>query len=402
MNKYTKRSWATIDLDAARHNYRVIRRIVNPSAKIMAVIKADGYGHGSIMLAREYVEEGVDWFAVSNIHEALELREAGFSLPILILGYTPPACAPDLAKYNICQAVYSVEYANALSKEALAHHVQIQIHVKIDTGMTRIGFYYHDIQRDTQTLEDVEAVCRNPAFLPDGIFTHFAVADEGTKGEAYTRQQFTLFTHLIEQLEQRGIHFANRHCCNSAGIIAYPEMHLDMVRPGIILYGLSPSSILRGSIDLKPVMQLNSIVSRVKEVDAGVDLSYGRTFTTRRPSRVATVPIGYADGYPRLLSSKGEMLVNGKRAKIMGRVCMDQLMLDVTEIEDVQEGTPVVCFGGTGENSLPLDELADAIGTINYELTCIVSKRIPRVYSKGGKIVACCEFEPRFTYEEGE
>ena len=394
----TRRTWAEIDLDSVCHNFRTIKKLVRKDAKMMAVVKADGYGHNAVILAREYLKEGVDWFAVSNIDEAEELRQNGVDKPILILGYTPPEYAYRLARSKITQTVYSVEYAETLAEQAGKYRVTIQIHIKVDTGMSRIGLFYHDIEKDAGAVDDAEKICRIPEFVADGIFTHFAVADSGKDGKSYTRKQFELFTDMIEKLEMRGIKFNNCHCCNSAAIIDYPEFNLDMVRPGIILYGLSPSPLLRGRIDIKPVMSLNTVVSHIKEIEKGVDISYGRTFTSQCDMRLATVPVGYADGYPRLLSSNGEMCVNGIRAKITGRVCMDQLMLDITNVSGVDVGDKVNCFG-TGENGeVTADELADMIGTINYEITCNISKRVPRVFIKGGKEIKVCQHVPHMGY----
>ena len=383
--QYTHRCWAEISLDNARYNFDLIRRLTEGRSKIMAVIKADAYGHSAVVLAGEYVKCGVDWFAVSNIDEALELRNAGIGLPILILGYTPPECAGLLSRHSITQTVFSREYACELAEAARRCGCVISIHLKIDTGMSRIGLFYHDQKRDATAVDDAEYICRLSEFEHDGIFTHFSAADAGDEGEEFTNKQFELFTGMISRLAERGITFKNRHCCNSAAIIDYPRFHLDMVRPGIILYGLQPSSDVRNKVNFKPVMSLKSVVSNIKSVPQGTDISYGRTFTTSHASTIATVPVGYADGYPRLLSSKADMLVCGKRARVCGRVCMDQLMLDVTGIDGVHTGMEIVCMGESGGERITADELAGATGTINYELTCGISKRVPRIFIDGGK-----------------
>lgn len=384
MSDFFRRTWAEIDLDAIGHNYRTIRARLKPGTKMCCVIKADAYGHGAEMLAAEYESLGADWFAVSNLEEATQLRNAGIRLPILILGYTPASCAKKLSDLNIAQAVLSAEYAQALSAQAVKDGVRVRAHIKLDTGMSRIGFLFQDPERDDATIDAVEQACRLPGLESEGIFTHFAVADEGEGGRDYTAAQFHSFTKAISLLEELGVRFALRHCANSAAIFDYPETQLDMVRPGIVLYGLMPSEDLNQKPDLHPAMQLKSIVSLVKTVEPQTSVSYGRRFVTKEATRVATVPIGYADGYPRHLFEQGSMLVHGKRAKIIGRVCMDQTMLNVTDIPDVKEGDAVTVFGRDGEAFLPVDELAKYNQTINYELVCLVSKRVPRVYFKNG------------------
>ncbi len=387
MHTILKRTWAEINLDQLKHNLQVIRQAAGVQTKIMAVIKADGYGHGAVELAKTYEKNGVEWFAVSNLDEALQLRRNNISLPILILGFTPVECAAVLAKENISQTILNKEYGEALSASAEKANVNVKTHIKIDTGMSRIGFYYHDIQRDRNAVTEIAEVCSLPNLIPEGAFMHFASADEGAGGREYTEHQFSLFSDILNRLEQQGIRFPIRHCCNSAAIIDYPDFHLDLVRPGIILYGLSPSPILKGSIAITPVMELKSIVSLVKNVPVGTPVSYGRTYVTEQAKRIATIPIGYADGYPRLLSGKADVLICGKRARITGRVCMDQLMVDVTEIPQAEEGCIVTLIGTDGDNEITLDELAELTGTINYELACNISKRVPRVYLENGQII---------------
>lgn len=367
----THRTWAEISLDNLSHNFKCVRQATD--AMIMSVVKADAYGHGMARVAERLAQEGTEWFAVSNISEALELR-ACVDKPILILGYTPPECARELCNNNISQAVYSPEYADSLSRYASTGGVRVKIHIKIDTGMHRIGF-------DSATAADeVQRVCELPALEPEGVFTHFASADmDGDESGEYTRGQFEHFTSVIDELGERGIHFQVRHCCNSAAIFTQPQMHLDMVRAGIVLYGLEPSAEVKLP-QLRPVMQLRSEVSMVKKLPAGCDISYGRTYTTDRPTRVATVAIGYADGYQRAYSREGYMLVNGQAAKIIGRVCMDQLMLDVTDIDGVSQGDEVTVFGRDHGRELSVNQLAKWGGTINYECICLIGKRVPRVY----------------------
>jgi alanine racemase len=392
MSEFFKRTWAEVSLDAVGHNYRAIRERLNPKTLLCCVVKADAYGHGAEVLAKEYERLGADWFAVSNLEEAMQLRETGIRLPILILGYTPPGFAAKLSELDIAQTILSAEYAQKLSDEAAAAGVTVRIHIKLDTGMSRIGFMYQKPARDCRVIGEIARVCGLPGLDAEGIFTHFAVADEGADGKAYTQTQYESFTKATALLEQRGVTFKIRHCANSAAILDYPETQLDMVRPGVILYGLLPSPQVENKIDLIPVMELKSIVSMVKTVEPQTSVSYGRRFVTKRKTTIATVPIGYADGYPRHLYVRGSMLVRGQKAKIIGRVCMDQLMLNVTSITDVQEGDIVTVMGRDGRNTITADELAAHNRTINYELVCMISKRVPRIYFRDGKEVGTLNY----------
>ena len=384
MEPYLKRTWAEIDLDAVRKNFRLIRAQVKPSTKVCCVIKADAYGHGAERLAQVYERAGADWFAVSNLEEAEQLRRAGARLPILILSHTPPCEAKRLAENDIAQAVVGFGYAQELSREAVRAGVTVRVHILLDTGMSRVGFFYQDPSRDGEAIGQLEQACRLPGLTPEGIFTHFAVADEGEAGEAFTRAQYASFTDAIGKLAQKGIHFAIRHCANSAAIFDYPEFQLDMVRPGIILYGLMPSGAVRNKVPILPVLSLKSAVSLVKSVPARTSVSYGRMFTSDKTMRIATVPIGYADGYLRRFYREACMLVRGQRARILGRVCMDQLMLDVTDIPGVGEGDTVTAIGKDGTESVTADELAGLADTISYEIVCGIAKRVPRVFLEGG------------------
>ncbi|QEY35738.1 alanine racemase [Caproiciproducens galactitolivorans] len=387
MSEFFRRTWAEVSLDAIDYNFKVIRDQVKTGTMICCVIKADAYGHGAETLAREYEKLGADWVAVSNLEEAMQIRNAGVKLPILILGYTPPCMAAQLSELNISQTVLSAGYGESLSQEAQKAGVTVKVHIKVDTGMSRIGFMYQDPVRDAGEIDDMERVCRLPALDAEGIFTHFAVADEGEDGRDFTMTQYGNLMKAVELLRKRGITFRIRHCANSAAIFDYPETQLDMVRPGVVLYGLKPSGKIQHVMNLIPAMELKSIVSLVKTVEAKTSVSYGREFTTTAPTKIATVPIGYADGYVRHLYVQGSMLVRGRKAKIIGRVCMDQLMLDVTSVPDVKEGDVVTVFGRDGDACITLDELASYNQTINYELACMISKRVPRIYYKGGKEV---------------
>lgn len=381
-----KRTWAEIDLDAAKANFEAIRRHIGKT-KLCCVIKADGYGHGAVKLAELYSRLGADFFAVSNIDEAIELRETGIKESILILGYTPPCEAEKLGKYKLTQAVFGLDYARKLSSECKKAKVCVDVHIKIDTGMSRIGFMCQSFPEDEQSILDIAYVCALDSLKVRGIMAHFAVADEGGRGRVFTQDQLESFKYVLTSLEDMGITFEYVHHANSGGTEFYPDSHFNMVRAGIILYGLSPNPVVQDKIEITPIMTLKSTIAYVKELRAGSTVSYGRTFTATRDMVVATVPIGYADGYFRSLSNQGYMSVKGKKAKILGRICMDQTVIDVTDIMGVREGDEVVIFSGADDNAPTVDELAKLSGTINYEIVCAVSKRVPREYKENGKIV---------------
>lgn len=381
-----KRTWAEISLNAIEHNYNVIRNKVADDTKVCCVIKADGYGHGAVELSQVYEKLGADFFAVSNIDEGIEIRKSGSKLPIVILGYTPVSEAENLAEYDISQAVFSLEYAKELSEKCVEEDCICKMHIKVDSGMSRIGFMCQEFPRDEYSIEEICEACCLPNLEVEGLFTHFCVSDEDAEGREFTNKQYENFIHVRDSLKKRGVDISVVHCSNSGAIEDYPETCCDMVRAGIILYGLAPSSKLADRLDLVPAMTLKTVVAFVKEVQNGATISYGRTFTADRKMKIATVPIGYADGFIRQNAKDGYMMVNGKKAKIVGRICMDQTMLDVTDIEDVKTGDEVVVFG-TGENGEPTaDSLAENTGTINYETVCLVGKRVPRIYIKDGKI----------------
>lgn len=382
---FVKRTWAEISLDAVIHNFKEIKSKTG-NAKICCVVKADGYGHGAVMLSQVYEKLGADFFAVSNIDEGIELRDAGCTLPILILGYTPVTDASRLAQYNISQAVFSLGYAQALSDECTKAGVSVKIHIKADTGMSRIGFMCQQFPRDDNSIKEICEACALPNLIPEGLFTHFCVSDEGAEGREFTQKQYDNFIYVRKALESEGLNIEICHCSNSGAIEDYGDTYCDMVRAGIILYGLAPSPKLFGKLNLRPAMTLKTSVAYVKELKKGADISYGRTFTAPKDMKIATVPIGYADGFVRSNAENGYMLVNGQRAKIVGRICMDQTMLDVTDIDYVEQGDEVVVFG-TGEHGEPTaDLIAKNTDTINYEVVCLVGKRVPRIYYKDGVI----------------
>ncbi len=385
MSEFLKRTWAQIDLDAIEQNYHTIRRSLSERCLLMAVVKADAYGHGDVYTAQTLQAAGADWFGVSNLEEAVRLRNGGITRPILILSYTPPEEAARLSRFDITQAVISEEYARRLNEAAAEAGVTVSVHVKLDTGMSRVGFFYHDTQADRGVFDRLEQVCRLPHLSAQGIFTHFACADE--EDETVTRRQYGLFTQAIEELSGRGITFPLKHCCNSAATLRFPDMHLDMVRPGIILYGLAPAPWMKALAPLIPAMSLKTVVSLVKEVPTDTVVSYGGTHRTHRPTVIATVPIGYADGYPRALSDRARMLIHGQFVPLIGRVCMDQCLLDVTDAPAVEEGMTVTVFGADGDACLPVEEVAALSGTINYEAVCLIGKRVSRLFYRGGTMI---------------
>ncbi len=386
MKHWLERTWAEIDLDALSANFQAVRSALRPDCRVMAVVKADAYGHGAQLTAKAFSDAGADWLAVSNLDEALQLRKAGITLPLLILSYTPPEETETLVRHGITQTVISLPHAKALSEAAVRAGVTLPVHLKLDTGMSRVGFFCQS--PGDAAADEITSVCRLPGLRADGVFTHFAVADECTEeSDAFTRAQYARFTGMLSELQARGIAFPLCHCCNSAATLRFPEMHMDMVRPGIILYGLYPEPSLRKLLPLRPVMSLRTRVSQVKTVPEGSFVSYGRAFTASRGTDLATVPIGYADGYTRRVEDGAYMLVHGKRAPIRGRVCMDQCMLDVTGISDVESGSIATAFGQSGESFLPVEIVAAWSGTIHYELVCAVGKRVPRLYMQGGKSV---------------
>lgn len=370
-----------MDLDALSHNMREIRRLSDKDALVTAVIKADGYGHGAKKIAQTLLDNGADRFAVAVLDEGIELRKAGFEVPILILGFTDEERSEEIISYNLEQAVYSWDLAEEISKEAVRQKKIAKIHIKVDTGMGRIG-----LKPDKDSVQLIKKISRLPNIVIEGIFTHFAVAD--TLDKAYTEGQFEKFRWICQELEKENVRINLKHCGNSATIIDLPGMHLNMVRAGIILYGLKPSDeVMLDKIELKQVMSLKVRISHVKEIEAGQSVSYGRKFIASKRSKIASLPIGYADGFTRMLSGKAEALVKGCRVPVVGRICMDQCMIDVTGIEDVKVGDEVVLFGKQGEGFISIDELAEKLDTINYEIVCMIGKRVPRVYIKNGKVV---------------
>lgn len=379
------RVWAEIDLNAVLFNIEAIKKNISQNTKIVAVIKTDGYGHGALPIARQLETDDRIWgYAVATAEEALALRENGIKKSILILGYTFPYSYEDLIREEICQTVFMYDVAEMLSEKAVKAGKTCKIHIKVDTGMTRIGIY-----PDDKGVEFVRKVSQLPRIEIEGIFTHFATADEADKSKAYAQLQ--TFQNFVNHVETKtNLRIPMKHCSNSAGIAEMPEANMDAVRAGIILYGLWPSSDVKqsGKIQLKPALSLKSKVVYVKMVPENQEISYGGTFTTYRNTRVATVCLGYGDGYPRSLSNVGCVLVNGQRAKILGRVCMDQFMIDVTDIRGkVCVGDTVTLIGADGNDKLTMEELGELSDRFNYELACDIGKRVPRIYKLGDTLI---------------
>lgn len=382
MNKpYTTRTWAEIDLDALAYNLRSIRAHTERNAKILCVVKADAYGHGFFEIAKTLKENGADAFAVATFEEAMLLRKHGFHELILVLGRVDEALAEEMVKYDISATVFDMDFAKQLSDAAVSLGKKAKIHIKIDTGMTRIGFDVSD-----ESADDIAEICALHSLEPEGIFSHFACADEEEKQPSI--EQFAAFSDMLKKLEDRGIKFTYRHICNSAGIMEFPEYHLDMVRPGILLYGCYPSNeVKKHVLPLKPAMTVKARIIRIDTKPTGVPVSYGATYKTTKPTKIATVSIGYADGYLRALSNKAYMSVRGVKVPVVGRICMDLCMIDVSEVNTISVGDEVIVFGNGGENDETATTLAGLAGTISYELLCAVGNRTPRVYLKNNQVV---------------
>ena len=367
------RTCVEIDKSALKYNIEQIRRITDPKADILAVVKADAYGHGAYETAKTLLSNGADGLCIATIGEAVHLRKNGIDSRLLILGGTDIDSYEDAVAYDVDLAIYDRESAEALSREAVKQGKTCDIHIKLDTGMSRIGF-----PADGSATDEIVGICRLPGINPYGILSHFDVAD--TDDDAYTMKQFELFTKQVEILKDAGIEFKKRHICNSAGIMRFPNMHMDMVRAGLILYGYKPAGCPEGytELNLKPVMTWYAKVVQVKTIPEGTTVSYGRHFVAKRPTRVATVSVGYADGLSRRLSNGFKLLVNGQLVPIIGNVCMDMCMLDVTDMNgDIKKGDIVTIFG----KDRPADDLAEELGTISYEITCDVGKRVQRIFT---------------------
>lgn len=388
MDSSLYRAWAEINLDNLTHNLNEIRRMTKNKALVMAVVKADAYGHGAVEISRELVDNGVDRLAVSSLDEAIKLRKGGIGVPIQLLSHTCLQRAGEIVDFDIIQTIFDVKLSEAISYEALKRRKKhVKVHVKIDTGMGRVGF-----QAGEQAVQSIKEISCLKGIEIEGMITHFASSDEADI--SYTEYQLEKFLDTYHRLKKCGIDIPIRHAANSAGIIAYPQTHLEMVRPGIILYGIYPcKSACTGKADLKPVMSLKAKVISSSSFSKGLFISYGRTHKTDRDSRLIVLPVGYADGYNRLLSNKGRILIKGKYVPVAGRICMDHFMADVTDIGGVVDvGEEAILFGKQGGNEISIDEIAKICETISYEILCRIGMRIPRIYKKAGKTVGVLNY----------
>lgn len=382
--KTLKRTWANISLDNLEHNYRVLRKNVGTKARFLGVVKADAYGHGAVPISRALEDLGTEFFAVSNLEEAVQLRQGSIRAPILVLGFTPPSHAEDLVRMDITQEVHTLAYAQELEQALRGTRYFLNVHLKLDTGMTRLGFF---ADHEEQTLAELVEVSKLPHLHITGVFMHFCVSDsKAPDNVAYTQMQYQRFTNMLELMRQKGIEPEIRHCCNSGASILYPEYAMDMVRPGIATYGHHPSPDTVGRIDLRPVMSVYTSIAQIRMVDAGKPISYGRTYATSDTRRVAVLPIGYADGLSRILSNRVTFRICGKDAPVLGRICMDMCMVDVSDIPEARVGTTATLFGYDEAGiAVPCERIADMLGTISYEVLCGINKRIPRIYYAGGE-----------------
>lgn len=379
---FVRPTWAEIDLDKIDHNIQSVRRLLPEQTKLMAVVKANAYGHGAAMVAQQALRSGASYLAVASVDEGIELRGAGITAPILVLGFTPPAHAEAVVRHHLTQTLYQEEMLLALNDAARAANTEAIVHIKVDTGMGRIGFTGSD-----ETVRFIQKALDMPHVTVEGMFSHFATADE--EDDSYTREQIERWIDVKNACKKQGINVPIQHISNSAAILQYPECAADMVRLGISMYGYYPSDeVDRTRADIRPALRLVSQIAHLKHVPAGTKISYGATFSTSRPTWIATVPIGYADGYSRQLSNTGHVIVNGVRCPVAGRVCMDQIMIDVTEVPDVKLYDEVVLYGSQGDAEVSLEEVAATIGTITYEVCCALGRRVPRRYLQQGTVIA--------------
>ncbi|MEH7501774.1 alanine racemase [Neobacillus drentensis] len=378
-------TWAEISLDHIKNNYLQFRKFVQPEAKIMAVVKADGYGHGAVEIARTSLQSGADYLAVALLDEAIQLREAGISQPILVLGYTPIRSVRAAIIQNITLTVFDHDVLDEIIIQSDRLSKSAPIHLKIDTGMSRIG-----VSSPEEAVILAYKAISDPNVYLEGVYTHFAAADN--EDTTFTYTQFQRFQSVIKYLENKNISVPIKHCCNSAATMKFPDMHLDMVRIGVALYGLYPDVSLKNHpIQLRQAMSFKTKIAALKKVSASQPISYGCTWNPDRESIIATLPLGYADGLSRLLSNRGKVLIHGQKSAIAGRVCMDQTMVDVTDIKNCSVGDVVSIFGKSSSSFQSVDEIAQLMGTINYEVVCLIGKRVPRVYDNDSELFKLAE-----------
>ncbi len=381
MENYKSRAWAEISLDAIAHNLQSIKKLVGSTTKILCVVKANAYGHGFFETAKTMTENGADMLGVATFEEAKQLRLSGFMQPILVLGSVHTTLASDMVRYNISATITDSLLARTMSKAAIQQNKQARFHIKLDTGMSRLGF-----SCDEEGIKKIEEICALPNVSLEGLFSHLSCADE--QDRAMSDTQFKKFMYVKNTLEKENITFLYKHICNSAGIIEYPEYHLDMVRPGIIIYGLYPDeNISRDKLDLIPAMTVKARITRIEEIPENTPVSYGATYKTTKKTKLATVSIGYADGYIRCLSGTAVMSVGGVKVPVVGRICMDQCMIDVSSVNNINVGDEVIVFGNGGDNSPTLENLAKNAGTVPHEILSLTGNRTPRVFIKDKEII---------------
>ena len=381
MDNYKSRAWAEIDLDAIAHNVKSIKNLVGDATKILCVVKANAYGHGFFETAKTMTENGADILGVATFEEAKQLRLSGFMQPILVLGSVHTSLAADMVRYNISATITDEILARTMSKAAIQQNKQAKFHIKLDTGMSRLGF-----SCDEEGIRKIKEICALPNICLEGLFSHLSCADE--RDRAMTDAQFEKFIYVKNILEKENIKFLYKHICNSAGTIEYPEYHMDMVRPGIIIYGLYPDgNINRKKLNLIPAMTVKARITRIEEIPENTPVSYGATYKTTKKSKLATVPIGYADGYLRCLSGTAVMTVGGVKVPVVGRICMDQCMIDVSSVNNISVGDEVIVFGNGGDNSPTVETLAKNAGTVPHEILSLTGNRTPRVFIKDKEII---------------
>lgn len=385
---FKHRTWAEISIDALKHNVREIKSLLRPETKILGVIKSDAYGHGVEYTAKALLEEGVDYFAVAFVDEAVQLRNMGIDVPVMLLGYTPLNMLDDVIKNDIQPTVISLESAKALSDRAAELNMECKFQLKIDTGMSRVGLQYNeDSDTNDKTYNEILRILKLPNIKMEGMFTHFAKSDHAD--DDLTEIQFSRYMALTDRLEQAGIRIPVKHAANSAAILKYPHMQLDMVRAGIILYGEYPSTEMdKSAVNLQPVMTLKTVLTQIKTMHGGFGVSYGSKYVTREGDIIGTIPVGYADGYSRRMSGKAEVIAGGKRVPVVGLICMDQCMINLSSVNNINVEDEVVLIGRQGTAQVSTEEVAAWQDTINYEITCVIGKRVPRVYIENGKDVA--------------
>ena len=383
--KTYSRVYAEVDLDAIVRNVLAMQANINGSAGMIGVVKTDGYGHGSVPVAKA-IDPYVIGYAVATLEEGILLRRHGIGKMILVLGSVHPSQFKELVEYGICPSVFQMDKAEKLSETAVSMGKTVGIHIALDTGMSRIGFFVN-----RESAETIKQISRLPGIRLEGMFTHFSRADETDKSSS--RRQLEQYCRMVDWLKELGVMIPLKHCSNSAGIIDLQEAHLDAVRAGISVYGMYPSDeVEKERVPLSPALSLKSRITFIKEISPGTAVSYGGTFVASKTMRIATIPVGYGDGYPRNLSGRGSVLIRGKRAPILGRICMDQMMVDVTEIKDACEDDLVTLIGRDGDEFISVEELALACGGFHYELVCDIGKRVPRVYLKDGKMIGAKDY----------